>query len=212
MLEGGEIEVWQVRGKPDIGLLSQEEKFRFKGMSGGIGQANFLLSRCAIRSILAQYTVDPPHESRIDTHPGGKPFFANYPDLHFSLSHSASEVAVAFARMPIGFDMEINNRRADFVAVASRFFSSEEAAQVAAAGEGRGALFVELWTAKEAMLKLEGSGISGGLERALVRSDSHGELDGRLLHLHRLEWPGVVAKVASYEKPRAVRLKELIFR
>lgn len=212
LLEVGEIEVWQVRGTPDASLLSPEEMLRFKDMPGEPGRTNFLLSRCAIRSILEQYTEVPAHETRIDIHPGGKPFFVNYPSLHFSLSHSGSEVAVAFSRWPVGFDLEINARRADFLAVAHRFFTLEEAAKVAAAGEGMGPLFVELWTAKEAMLKLEGSGISGGLERALVRSGSHGELDGRHVHLHRLEWPGLVAQVASFEKPLAVRMRELIFR
>lgn len=211
MLKDGEIEVWQVRGTPDISFLSEEEKLRFKGISGEIGRANFLLSRCAIRSILMKYTGGLPRESRIGIHPAGKPFFVNYPDLHFSLSHSSNQVAVAFARMPIGFDLEIKNRHLDFVAVARRFFSPEEAAQVAAAGEGRGALFVELWTAKEAMLKLEGSGISGGLERALLRGDSEGELGGRCIYLHRLEWSPVVAKLASFQRPREVRMKELIF-
>jgi len=120
-------------------------------------------------------------------------------------------VAIAFSRTPIGFDVEKKERRADFVSIAQRFFSVAEAAQIAAAGERAASLFVDLWTAKEAILKLEGSGISGGLERALVWSEFEGELDGRRVHLHRMEWPGFVARVASFEEPRFVRVKELVF-
>jgi phosphopantetheine--protein transferase-like protein len=211
MLEDGEIEVWQVRGTPDFGLLSQDEKSKLKGISGQDMRETFLLSRCAIRSLLTKYTEKPSAEKCVDTHPGGKPFFVNHPDLHFSLSHSGGEVAMAFSRTPIGFDMEKKGRHADFVPVARRFFSAAEAAQIAAAGEHASSLFLNLWTAKEAILKLEGSGISGGLERALVWNDSEGELDGRRVHLHRMEWPGYIARVASFEEPRAVRLQELIF-
>ena len=211
MLEHREIEVWQVRGTPDVSLLSQDEKSKLKGISAQDVRETFLLSKCAIRFLLAKYTEKPSEEKCVDTHPGGKPFFVNHPNLHFSLSHSGGEVAIAFSRTPIGFDVEKKERRADFVSIAQRFFSVAEAAQIAAAGERAASLFVDLWTAKEAILKLEGSGISGGLERALVWSEFEGELDGRRVHLHRMEWPGFVARVASFEEPRFVRVKELVF-
>jgi len=211
MLEHREIEVWQVRGTPDVSLLSQDEKSKLKGISAQDVRETFLLSKCAIRFLLAQYTEKPSEEKCVDMHPGGKPFFVNHPNLHFSLSHSGGEVAIAFSRTPIGFDVEKKERRADFVSIAQRFFSVAEAAQIAAAGERAASLFVDLWTAKEAILKLEGSGISGGLERALVWSEFEGELDGRRVHLHRMEWPGFVARVASFEEPRFVRVKELVF-
>ena len=211
MLEHGEIEVWQIRGTPDSGLLSQDEKSKLKGIVAQDTRETFLLSRCAIRSLLTKYTEKPSEGKCIGTHPGGKPFFVNHPDLHFSLSHSGSEVAIAFSRTPIGFDMEKKERHADFVSVARRFFSEAETAQISAAGEHASSLFMDLWTAKEAILKLEGSGISGGLERALVWSELEGELDGTRVHLRRMEWPGFIARVASFEEPRAVRVKELIF-
>lgn len=211
MLEHREIEVWQVRGTPDVSLLSQDEKSKLKGISAQDVRETFLLSKCAIRCLLAKYTEKPSEEKCVDMHPGGKPFFVNHPNLHFSLSHSGGEVAIAFSRTPIGFDVEKKERRADFVSIAQRFFSVAEAAQIAAAGERAASLFVDLWTAKEAILKLEGSGISGGLERALVWSEFEGELDGRRVHLHRMEWPGFVARVASFEEPRFVRVKELVF-
>ena len=211
MLELGKIEVWRVRGTPGVSLLSQDEKAKFKAFSRQDTRETFILSRCAIRSLIEKYTQKPSEEKCIDTHPGGKPFLVNHPDLHFSLSHSGKEVAIAFSRTPIGFDVEKKECRADFVSIARRFFSAAEAAQIAAAGEHAASLFVDLWTAKEAILKLEGSGISGGLERALVWGDSEGELDNRRVHLHRMEWPGFVARVASFEEPRTVRLQELIF-
>jgi phosphopantetheinyl transferase len=73
------------------------------------------------------------------------------------------------------------------------------------------ACFLELWTAKEAMLKLEGTGISGGLERALVLNEEEGGLDGQRVYLHRLEWSDVIARLASYHRPIDLRARELVF-
>jgi len=106
--------------------------------------------------------------------------------------------------------MEKSERCTDFLALAKRFFTAAELAGIVAAGMDSGKSFLELWTAKEAILKLEGTGISGGLDRALILSESEGDLDGRRVYLHRIEWPGLIAKLASFEKPVAVRMRELI--
>jgi 4'-phosphopantetheinyl transferase len=170
-----------------------------------------LLSRCAIHILSKYYTKNFNFLGDFRTHPGGKPFLINVPDLHFSLSHTGSEVAIVFSRSPVGFDMEKSGRRTDFLALAERFFTPTEVAAIVAAGKEASACFLELWTAKEAVLKLEGTGISGGLERARILSKSEGNLDGRRVYLHSLEWPGLVAKLASFEKPVEVRSRRIIF-
>jgi phosphopantetheinyl transferase len=211
MLEYGEFEVWKVRGKPDCNLLSREERLRFDAISGQGVRETFLLGKCAIRNIVEYYTTENARDVSIHTHPGGKPYLINYPDLHFSLSHSGSDLAICFSRTPVGFDMEKKERRADFFSLARRFFSPTEVEEMVSAGSNAGRLFLDFWTAKEAILKLEGTGISGGLERAVVLSTSAGALDDRPVHLRGLEWPGLIAKLASFEKPAEVRVKELVF-
>ena len=205
ILDYGQFDVWRAKGNPDSNLLSPEELDRLHAISSQNARQTFLLSRCAIISIVKYYTKNCDFISEVQTHPGGKPFLINLPDLHFSLSHTGSEVALVFSRSPVGFDMEKSDRRTDFLALAKRFFTAAELA-----GMDSGSSFLELWTAKEAILKLEGTGISGGLDRARILSELEGDLDGRRVYLHRIEWPGLIGKLASFEKPVAVRMRELI--
>ncbi|MFM8765937.1 MAG: 4'-phosphopantetheinyl transferase family protein, partial [Spartobacteria bacterium] len=209
MLDNGHFDVWRIKGNPDVGLLNPQDLERFQAMRDTGARRSFLLSRCAINCLARKYTNSNSGGFSISLHPGGKPFFVDVPDLHFSLSHTESEVALVFSRSPVGFDMEKAGRRTDFLAVAKRFFTSDEVLSIEAAGASAATCFLELWTAKEAVLKLEGTGISSGLERARILSETEADLDDRRVFLHSLEWPGLVAKLASFEKPVEVRSREL---
>jgi len=210
MLDYGQFDVWRAKGNPDSNLLSPEELERLHAISSQNARETFLLSRCAIHSIVKYYTNNSDFLGEVDRQPGGKPFLINIPELHFSLSHTGREVALVFSRSPVGFDMEKSGRQTDFLTLAKRFFTATEVAAIVAAGNDAGPCFLELWTAKEAILKLEGTGISGGLDRARILSESEGNLDGRRVYLHRLEWPGLIAKLAAFEEPREVKVRELI--
>ena len=98
--------------------------------------------------------------------PGGKPYFAEAPELEFSVSHSGAWWACAFGDEPLGLDIE---RRAPrrFLRLAARFFLPEEAELVRAA-EDRAAAFYRVWCAKEAFLKRSGAGLPGGLRSVPV--------------------------------------------
>ena len=140
----------------------------------------------------------------------GKPFLPEINDLHFNLSHSGGELAVAFSRNEVGLDIESKVRRANYGELARRFFDAAEARAVEEAGDSVGEVFFRLWTAKEAVLKLEGTGISGGLQRALVSSEASAELDGRPVFLGRVEWEGYAGAVASFQEIAQLRLRSLV--
>ena len=86
-------------------------------------------------------------EVRFD--PGGKPYFVNSP-LHFSLSHSGKLAAALISEEPCGVDVE---RLRPEVAerLRERCLSDGERA--------RGCDFFEIWTKKECIAKLDGSGM-----------------------------------------------------
>ena len=87
-------------------------------------------------------------EVRFD--PNGKPSFANSP-LHFSLSHSGNLAAVLISEAPCGVDVE--QLRPEVAArLKARCLSDAERA--------RDCDFFELWTKKECIAKLDGSGMT----------------------------------------------------
>lgn len=86
-------------------------------------------------------------ELRFD--PSGKPCFANSP-LHFSLSHSGNLAAVLISEAPCGVDIELV-RPEVAERLRERCLSDAERA--------RDCDFFELWTKKECIAKLDGSGM-----------------------------------------------------
>jgi len=89
----------------------------------------------------------------------GKPFLSDFTDKYFSLSHSEGYAAIAVADAPVGVDVE-RLSRIRRIRGFERF-----AARVCAPGERCGSLFelLELWTRKEAYMKLDGRGLALGL-------------------------------------------------
>lgn len=92
---------------------------------------------------------------------GGKPFLSEYPQWHFSLSHSGEWAICALSNTPIGVDVEQWQER-DYLRLAQRCFSCEETAALQQASSGcRQELFFRFWTRKESLLKVTGTGLGG---------------------------------------------------
>ena len=84
----------------------------------------------------------------------GKPYIERGP--FFSISHCKEAIAVALDDQPIGIDVE-SIRRFDPELVTRTMNDSEQA--LIAASETPERVFTRLWTQKEAILKMEGTGI-----------------------------------------------------
>jgi 4'-phosphopantetheinyl transferase len=104
----------------------------------------------------------------------GRPALATGHDqsLGFNWSHSGDQALIAIGRhvMP-GIDVEHRRERPRALEIAQRYFSADEAATLAALpAADRSAAFLELWTAKEAVLKALGRGLAFGLHRLNIAS------------------------------------------
>ncbi|WP_173011460.1 4'-phosphopantetheinyl transferase family protein [Holdemania massiliensis] len=102
--------------------------------------------------------------------PQGKPYFADLPALHFSISHCGQQWVCLFASQPVGIDIE-QPRRCREEAIARRFFHPLEQAWLTKHPE----TFFQIWTAKESFVKWSGCGIDSQFSKFSV-IDEHGAL------------------------------------
>jgi 4'-phosphopantetheinyl transferase len=168
----GEVHVWRLTG-PSFDLLSESERERAEKFRSEPARTAFATGRAGLRQAAAIYSGIDPRDLVISQKPEGKPFFENL-DLHFNLSHSDGEIVAAFSEAPVGIDIESPGRSRDFHGIARRFFHPDEAALISGESD-----FLRVWTAKEAMLKLAGTGLAGGLHEARSGPGGMGILAGR---------------------------------
>lgn len=176
------------------------------------------LARQQLERLLRAYTgsVLTP---RIERGAQGKPFAPDWPQLAFNLSHTRQYALLAFARgLPLGIDVEREDRRVTPLAIAERHFAAAEAVMLARLpAVACAAAFRQLWTGKEAVLKALGQGLSFGLDRVEFALAPNGRV-GALQHLPASvgateEWtlnhfapaPGLVAALAWRGGARRLR-------
>ncbi len=166
----GDVDVWCCSPAPDdpercLAMLSADERAR--RFANPADRARFVVTRALVRTVLSRYARVEPAAWRFDYEPGGRPRAAGGP--WFSVSHTGglSLCAVTRTSEAIGVDVERSGRAARVVALADRYFSPDEAADVRAASSeaARRARFFAYWTVKEAYLKARGTGLGARLDR-----------------------------------------------
>lgn len=110
----------------------------------------------------------------------GKPMFRDYPEIHFSLSHSGDYAICSIGAREIGNDIE--RVRSGKLRVAERFFAEEEKEWLyqAKRPEEQESRMFRLWTMKESFLKVTGLGMSLPLQDFTVFVEAGGAV--RLHH------------------------------
>jgi len=193
------VEIWRF---PDISggeeLLDTEEKRRLDAYRSPTARRLFLSGRAGVRLVAARYCGLAPGSFRVRCDERGKPAFIGQPDLHFNLSHSGDVALAAFSGAPVGLDIECRGRSRDFAAIARRFFLPEEAEAVLRSGENREDVFLKIWTAKEAIVKLSGKGLAGGLALARTTPDGQGFLGDQAVWLRHFLSDGYHGTAASF--------------
>ena len=97
--------------------------------------------------------------SSMQIHKGGKPYLPDFPDVHFSISHSGTMAMCAVSNKGIGADIQlVGNFKED---ICNRYFTTVESSYILgndSAYEKRKRFF-EIWTVKEAYSKMTGKGL-----------------------------------------------------
>ena len=124
--------------------------------------------------------LDEEHP-RLEHDDKGAPYLPDHPDLWVSISHCRTAVAVAVSSEGrVGIDVECRRRIGD--GLMERVCAEDELAAVHSAEDSVMA-FLQLWTRKEAVLKMRGTGIQGfgSMVDALTADDCHvSDLDTHL--------------------------------
>jgi 4'-phosphopantetheinyl transferase len=102
----------------------------------------------------------------------GKPYFADIPQVHLSISHSGTYWLCAFSLNPLGIDIQLH-RACEESAIAQRFFHPCEADYLKDKDQ---AAFFKVWTAKESFVKYTGDGIDDAFRHFCVVGGD--EVDG----------------------------------
>ena len=129
--------------------------------NGDLKEAQGLLN-VDLTKAMASYDIS--YNYKVIAHDNEKPYFADYPELYFNISHSGKFVVCTLSDADVGVDIE-GGRDAD-LRVAERFFKDSEVKMIkeALSDEEKNNLLFKFWTMKEACVKLTGIGIARGLK------------------------------------------------
>ncbi|MCH8620662.1 4'-phosphopantetheinyl transferase superfamily protein [Undibacterium sp. TS12] len=121
-------------------------------------QRQFLIGRVLLRQRLSQLLEVPVDVLQLTERPGNAPQldFPAFPDIGFSLSHSGNWIGCALSsNNKLGLDIELLNPDRDFSALALHAFDAEESVWINQQdADNRMHAFYQLWTKKEAQIKL----------------------------------------------------------
>ena len=149
-------------------------KSRFPADNSSNSRPESLLARRLTARALESYLghKPSPEELACETRtPEGKPYFQDFPDFHYNISHSGRYVVCGVIcggkdPQPIGIDIqEIPTNPEKVLKIADHFFSDEEKESLRAlvrGGDSSSALllFCRYWTARESYMKLTGRGLA----------------------------------------------------
>lgn len=154
--------------------LSRDDQTRAARFKFSRDRYRFIAGRGMLRVLLGKYLGVSPIGIAFESNPHGKPGLANPAiPVYFNLAHSGEQAIFAFAHDCIpGVDLEFLDRVVDHDALARRFFSAREYAELHLIPHAeRNRAFLACWTCKEAVAKAIGRGLSLPLNQIEVAVD-----------------------------------------
>ena len=143
-------------------LLSQEEQLRSQRFKFEKDQRLNILARSGLRVLAAQYLNCTPVSIQMGYEEYDKPYFLDYPELKFNVSHSGEMIVLAFIQQfELGVDVEYIKTDFEVMDIADNFFALDEIEKLKEVEkELQFEAFYRCWTRKEAFIKAKGSGLS----------------------------------------------------
>lgn len=145
-----------------IACLTRDEKSRAARFRFPKDAAHWATCRASLRQILAEQIGLAAAEVPLIFSEFGKPSLAPpFDSLHFNLSHCPDLAIVALSiDGPLGVDLESVTRASELLECENSFCHPEEIRSLPAESAARACQLLRIWTAKEALLKALGTGLS----------------------------------------------------
>ncbi len=144
-----------------LSLLDEEKLSQYNATTHKARKKVTLISNgLAKEKIAEEYSIDVK-DIVFSVHTNGKPFCKSHTNIHFSISHSGTFVAVAISDKEIGIDIELLKEPSE--KIINRVCCENEI-NVINSSENKKEKFTEIWTEKEAYLKALGTGIDRELK------------------------------------------------
>jgi 4'-phosphopantetheinyl transferase len=147
-----------------VRLLSPEERNRAHRIADSTAYREFVLTRSAVRFLLASHVGCAPEELSLVTGPYGKPAIAAAKiDIEFNVAHSRGLALMCLSRdRHVGVDLERIHDMADLDLMGTLTLTTSERSAISTAAEPLETFF-RCWVRKEAVLKAAGVGLSASL-------------------------------------------------
>lgn len=145
-------------------ILSSNEKERSERFIDFMHRKRFIAAHGFLRSVLSLYTDQTAESLVFNKGENGKPFLLtdnNQASIHFNLSHSQHLALIAVCKhYEVGIDVEYMERKHEWKKLIRRFFTPpEQDAIFALPEEQQHDAFFQVWTRKEAHMKVTGKGL-----------------------------------------------------
>lgn len=147
-------------------------RYKYKNGKKESALAFHLLQQMLVEENLMSRSMANQIEFVVGEH--GKPQIKNHEHIHFNLSHCKNAVACVVGDSPVGIDVECIGRYSEGVARYSLSESEFDSLCNHEDGTERAIddlqlMFTKLWTKKEALLKLLGTGITDDIKTILPK-------------------------------------------
>jgi 4'-phosphopantetheinyl transferase len=143
------------------------QALKFKHLEGRRECALAYLELC--RGLNLEYNISEMPLFSYDEHQ--KPSLHAYPHIYFSLSHCKEAVGCFLSNVPCGLDIECIRSAKDSLV---RYCMNEEECKQIFSSPNPDAAFISLWTKKEAVFKLKGTGINDSIKDILSPENTKG--------------------------------------
>ena len=153
-------------------VLTNPEKQRALRFHFERDRHRWVRGRAWIRQELGRALDQSADSVTIAAEPGGRLFLPGHPGFDFNLSHTGGWIALGICQDGrIGVDIETVDPTFPALEIAAEFFLPEEREWIS---QGTVDRFFHLWTAKEALMKASGRGMSLPPDKILVTiRDAH---------------------------------------